>query len=433
MEVPKIMYRVVIWGLLISLIIGCTSLDPLPQIEESPKVYTPRLFSIRTANGPELRWGWLSMGGSQQPYGLSAEKFVIFQAIDQYDTFTEIAETSGDTFSFALDQLDEGHSYFYRIQAYASEENNEFSSIIQLTSSSLEQKETFWPESEESLSHGSFTKNSDQISFQLDTDSTSYVALGKWGESKVQLVIEGEDPAWNHLQNHLAFQSIQDTSTGGIQNALQVVDPDNSFLLESTLGGDAPYLQPDWGDYQGRQDWISYISTVPSSDLWGIFIYNPTDGAEPTLIKDVVPDNSLGSHLPIGRPVWYKREESFLAYEIFKPKLYRNDTSYWVRDIQSINVNSRSEKYLVESMWDDFAPSVSNDGNYMAFLSNRSGKTEIWLKDLNSQKFTQLTGSLELNPSRKINKLAWSPDGKYLLYTHEDVMDRNWVCRLKVN
>ena len=60
----------------------------------------------------------------------------------------------------------------------------------------------------------------------------------------------------------------------------------------------------------------------------------------------------------------------------------------------------------------DYAPLLSPSGNRLAYLSNRSGKTQIhikWLETDSEGKISNLPGS----PSN----LAWSPDGKWLAFT----------------
>ncbi len=67
---------------------------------------------------------------------------------------------------------------------------------------------------------------------------------------------------------------------------------------------------------------------------------------------------------------------------------------------------------LTDGAWDDESPTVSPDGNQVAFLSNRSGKWDIYLLDLRTNTLSQVTESPEFEGS-----FGWSPDGKYLIYS----------------
>jgi len=58
-------------------------------------------------------------------------------------------------------------------------------------------------------------------------------------------------------------------------------------------------------------------------------------------------------------------------------------------------------------------PSVSPDGRYIIFTSNRSGSANIWRMDIDGGNLKQLTnGNLDYSSSL-------SPDGKWVVYVHE--------------
>jgi len=61
--------------------------------------------------------------------------------------------------------------------------------------------------------------------------------------------------------------------------------------------------------------------------------------------------------------------------------------------------------------WDDVAPAVSPDGNWLAFSSNRSGQFDLYRMSLETGKVEQLTNTPEYESSP-----SWSPDGLWLAY-----------------
>ncbi len=70
---------------------------------------------------------------------------------------------------------------------------------------------------------------------------------------------------------------------------------------------------------------------------------------------------------------------------------------------------------------DDFAAVVtyggaaafSPDGTRLAVINNRSGQYNIWLQPIDGGEQTQLT----FYTDNAVRDLAWSPDGKQILYT----------------
>jgi dipeptidyl aminopeptidase/acylaminoacyl peptidase len=63
----------------------------------------------------------------------------------------------------------------------------------------------------------------------------------------------------------------------------------------------------------------------------------------------------------------------------------------------------------------DKAPRFSPDGKYLAFISNRSGKNQIWLLSMTGGEARQLTGTSE-SPTN----LTWAPDSQSIAFVMKD-------------
>ncbi len=64
---------------------------------------------------------------------------------------------------------------------------------------------------------------------------------------------------------------------------------------------------------------------------------------------------------------------------------------------------------LTDGNWSDVAPSLSPDGQRIAFASNRSGYWDIYTLVLASGEVTQVT-----NTSEYVSSPTWSPVGQWL-------------------
>src|SRR4026209_491685 len=73
---------------------------------------------------------------------------------------------------------------------------------------------------------------------------------------------------------------------------------------------------------------------------------------------------------------------------------------------------------LTSGGWDDIAPAPSPDGEKIAFASNRSGFWDLYILDMTSGKFTQLTDTTDYEGAP-----TWSPDGSFLAF--ESYVDDN--------
>ncbi len=85
----------------------------------------------------------------------------------------------------------------------------------------------------------------------------------------------------------------------------------------------------------------------------------------------------------------------------------QNQSNLWV-----IDVDGQRLRQLTDGAWRDSAPVWSPDGQRIAFLSNRSGSTQVHVMWADTREVLQLT-RVERDPGG----LRWSPDGKSMAFT----------------
>src|SRR5512135_21482 len=85
----------------------------------------------------------------------------------------------------------------------------------------------------------------------------------------------------------------------------------------------------------------------------------------------------------------------------------QNASNLWVIDTKGERL-----RQLTEGTWRDSAPAWSPDGRRIAFLSDRSGSTQVHVMWADTRETAQLT-----RVDRAPAGLKWSPDGKWLLFT----------------
>jgi serine/threonine protein kinase len=92
----------------------------------------------------------------------------------------------------------------------------------------------------------------------------------------------------------------------------------------------------------------------------------------------------------------------------------RFDLNIWRIDLKGTNQEPSLPFRFIASTELDNYPAYSRDGRRIAFVSQRSGATEIWICDSDGSKATQLTS---FNGSGLVYGPTWSPDGQEVAFT----------------
>jgi Tol biopolymer transport system component len=104
---------------------------------------------------------------------------------------------------------------------------------------------------------------------------------------------------------------------------------------------------------------------------------------------------AVGVALAVGAVLWFRGTEYF-----------------WRNPIADARVQAVTDFGGVEQ-----AAAVSRDGNLVAFLSDRDGQTDVWIKQIGSGQLRNLTnGSVNGLGNPSIRSLGFSPDGSFVTY-----------------
>jgi serine/threonine protein kinase/dipeptidyl aminopeptidase/acylaminoacyl peptidase len=138
--------------------------------------------------------------------------------------------------------------------------------------------------------------------------------------------------------------------------------------------------------YQRAQQFLEDLRSLPSrSAIW----------ASLTRWTVVVPLAATAATVAIGASVWLQRTEYF----------WRNP----IADARLQNVTDFDGK--------EQAAAVSRDGHFVAFLSDRDGQTDVWVTQVGSGQFYNLTrGSAPELVNPEVRTLGFSPDGSLVTF-----------------
>jgi Tol biopolymer transport system component len=207
---------------------------------------------------------------------------------------------------------------------------------------------------------------------------------------------EAFEPDWSPDGNRITFRSnfgiVGTPAPGNI--GIYEIREDSIIQLSK---GPNNFQRPLW--HPGGNE-IIVLSDLPDQmmDYWEVLKYDLSTGEWSPLFEN----SSLQA---INKPLSFSPDGKKLAFTDYKEDhLYR---------IQYADLENGITGTEVVSGWSDLNPSYSPDGKYLAFLSDRTGKNEIWLKELENERYQQLTGNEDYQIE---SELTWNPDSKKIYF-----------------
>jgi hypothetical protein len=109
-------------------------------------------------------------------------------------------------------------------------------------------------------------------------------------------------------------------------------------------------------------------------------------------------------------------DRAALAGAVASPRSWRR-SGFGVPAARSDRAGDARIQFVTDFDGIDQAAAISRDGRVAAFLSDRDGRTDVWVTRLGSGQFRNLTSGAELeliNPS--VRTLGFTPDGESVTY-----------------
>lgn len=208
---------------------------------------------------------------------------------------------------------------------------------------------------------------------------------------------------WSEDSKNIAF-----AAKSGKSDALFVIDLKSNKKRKFRIQMEGIF-RPTWRP--GKNE-IAFIgNNGKTSD---IYIYNiETDSLE-KLTDDWFTDDQISWH-PNGESLVFisDRNDVLSTNLMIQPKNHHFDQM----DIYSLDINTRSLTRLTSTKENESYPCISNNGQYLAFISDKSGINNIYLTkystiDLDTIKAFPITNTLT-----GITQLSWNGDDTQLIFT----------------
>jgi len=248
-------------------------------------------------------------------------------------------------------------------------------------------------------------------------------------------------------QSKIIFSRSNGTLNSGTTLDLMIYDPiqkTTKLLLKGTVKKRGEYnavVSPDYtkiifntyqfggwkiaiGDFKEEQ--ITNVKKLTNRSNYEYCAKYSPDGS-----KIVYQEYNWGTN---GATIYIADKNGKNAKPFFKPNISDQNLD-WTRDNKSIVFTNAKSKYLsiyIKSIdgtvvkkisnhnANNFAPSTSKVTDKIAFLSDKTGKIDLFVMDIDGENITNLTPNLKTSDTDVNNiwayKTSWSPDGKQIVF-----------------
>ncbi|MHA7130055.1 TolB family protein [Algoriphagus namhaensis] len=390
-------------GLLLTLI-SCERFDdPIP---EGSTLEVPRLYSqILGPDQVELQWSSAQICQNLCPSIVLATSYEIWRKTGSGLGSIKIGEAPSGSETYLVNGLQVGLAYEFFVIAKRAGQANRTNTVMVAPNRLPELETVFGSENFQYISQPTLSGDESMMAYSISpagaSGQTNNVFVYDLVKEREQLLLtNAQFPVWSSGSDRLLF----------------VRQGTNSFSLEElsfATAGTAPkaqFAQPiSYPVYSSDSSAVYFLSS-PNAGEGQIATVNLNSGSTRSLREVVFSDRAPAPILGID---FVPRSRS-IAYGLTFPK---DTPSGFAYDLVGFEVASPGR--LIEwevSDWDDVHPSFSNDNpDLMAFVSNRSGSDQVWIKNVRTGRLTQVTdfqSGQRLIPW--IIGLSWSDQSLYL-------------------
>jgi Tol biopolymer transport system component len=339
--------------------------------------------------------------------------FDIYESEGQLNKFKEVVELINDNnYEYTLNDLKNNSTYYFYVIGKKEGYKPLYSDTIMIIPN---QKLTF-----ETLITFNNNQSIVSVSYSPVTNKIAYVDKNyAWNggenccmavsiilssidnQNSELLAIDSDDPDWSSNGNKIVFA--EETLGQGYYSQIAIYDVMSKTIIKLT-NDTTYYYNPS---FSPSDDKILYQSNknrpdINSTNIWLMDLN--------TLNTELITDLSKNNFIDVSKPDWMN-ENDF----IFQGTSSNNMTS-----IYKSSVLTKKIEPLIESRWNDYNATISPNADQIAFISDRSGSEQLWLYNLQTKDYKQLTG-YDDNEYFDGNwtKIDWQ-DNNQLLFTFGD-------------
>ena len=348
------------------------------------------------------------------PYNLvDPDYFDIYESEGQINKFAKIIELRNDNiYKYTLVGLNNGTPYYFYVVGKKEGYKSLYSDTIMIIPN---QKLTFDTlvtiNNNHSISSVSYSPVANKVAY-VDKSyawngganccmAESIILSSTDNRNSELLAIDSYDPDWSSNGDKIVFA--EETLGQGYYSQIAIYDVASKVITKLT--NDITYTyNPSFSPSDGRLLYQSNKNRpdINSTNIWLMDLR--------TFNTELIIDLSKTNFVDISRPVWMD-ENDFI---------FQGTNSNTRTSIYKSSILTKKIEPLITSGWNDYNAAISPNADQIAFISDRSGSEQLWLYNLQTKEYKQLTGYDENDYfDGNWTKINWM-DNNQLLFSFGD-------------
>lgn len=381
--------------------------DPIPDgsLLETPTLNTKLVDN----NKVQLTWSSVQLCAGFCTPTVPATTYEIWTKSLTSTTTYKLAETQAGQMSFLVEGLEPGIKQEFFVIAKRANVSNKTNRVMVVPNELPASETIFEKEGFDYISYPKISPSGEQIAYSIAQGESNIITHNLFLydlQSKTEKFIHenGEYPSWSANSEKLVI--VSNSQNASVIKEIEIA----SGTLEEVVSDSFQNYFPLYANADTTL--IYFLDSLEEGDQSIISFNLSKEATNPKASLRDINDIEDGQLPLLGMD--YSSEENNVAYSVTFPKETAIGFSY---DVVGFALASPSAlQNLVVSDWNDSNPSFSlTDPNLLAFISDRSGVAQVWIKNLSTQQLIQVT---DFQESEWINKaivgLSWSGKKLYV-------------------
>lgn len=377
------------------------STTPIDDYVEGDFFWTASTFTERGGKNIDLYFNNPSYVIDYYKKPLDPDFFEVYFSNDPENLPLFKKITDINTEKLAFNNLANDEAYYFQVVTGKKGFESITSAKVMTTLGPTPEMEAVFPQVTSGVERLTYSFDKSYFTFNSDRGSNDNIYIQKTGTPFSFEVLDDTNYSigWSPVKNELVY--IKDTLVGNFVYPRQLIRYDVATKLAETI------ITIDYNEYNIHQprftadgEKLLFLSNEgneekSSYDFW---TYDLT-----TQEKNKHTDfQALGFEILEVAPKFIANNQLFLSGS------YQGVSK--AVDVFTYNYATNTLTPVIESEWSVNCPTGSPSGNKVAFFSYRSGTEQLWVYDLNSQKYKQITDRNSHSVDGRYSRIVWEDE-----------------------